>query len=125
MTGDAALTILVVDDDAVLRDSMRFLLESRGYSVADCGSAERFLKDRAKYSVDCLILDIHMPDMTGIELLRALRRRGDLIPVILVTGRREASVQAEAMALGVIDVLDKPVTQRTLFQALDRALAAA
>lgn len=125
MPGDAAPTILVVDDDDVLRDSLRFLLESRGYSVADCGSAERFLNARAEFSADCLILDIHMPNMTGIELLRALRRRGDLIPVILVTGRREASVQAEAMSLGAVDVLDKPVTQRTLFQAIDRALAPA
>jgi two-component system, LuxR family, response regulator FixJ len=117
-------TILIVDDDDVVRDSVRALLESRGYAVADFESAECFLRDRAGYPGDCLILDLHMPSMTGMELLRSLRAKRDPIPVILVTGRREASAPAEAAALGAVEFLDKPVTHRTLFQAIEKALGA-
>jgi FixJ family two-component response regulator len=112
--------VFVIDDDAVVRDSMCALLESRNFNVTAFASGPEYLQQKS--NADCLLLDIHMPEMTGLELLQALRQRGNPVPAILMTGRREAETQAKASALGVIDVLDKPVTHAALFAALQKAL---
>jgi FixJ family two-component response regulator len=116
-------TIFVIDDDEVVRDSLKILLELRHYSVRDFSSAAAFLAGREEApDGSCLLLDIHMPGMTGIDLLRQLRGRGDRIPTIFMTGRRDTTTQTQAHSLGAIAMLDKPISHPALFQAIDRAL---
>ncbi len=115
--------IFVVDDDEVVRDSIKVLLELRHYKVCDFGSAAAFLAARPSAApAACLVLDIHMPDMTGLELLRQLRGEGDPIPAILITGRRDAATQAQAQSLGATALLDKPISHPALFSAIEQAL---
>jgi FixJ family two-component response regulator len=118
-------TVFVIDDDEVVRDSLKVLLESRNYTVVDFDSGSQFLNNRTNHaSKACLVVDVHMPDMTGLELLRNLRNRGDAIPAILITGRTDAGVQEKAKELGAIALLDKPVSHQVLFAAIGQALSA-
>lgn len=119
---DASRTIYVVDDDDVVRDSLRALLESQEFVVEDFSSGGDFFTRRDSEAV-CLVLDIHMPDMTGIDVLRRLRQGGDPLPVIMVTGRWDASIRAQADALGVVAFLDKPVSPARLFSEIRKAIA--
>jgi len=117
-------TILVVDDDEMVRDSLRALLESRNFAVADFTSGQDFLAHRDGMIGSCVLLDIHMPGMTGVDLLKILRERGDSIPVILITGRIDAGIQAQAKAFGAAALLDKPIAAARLFAAIEDATAA-
>jgi FixJ family two-component response regulator len=120
-----APVIVVVDDDEVVRDSLKVLLELRKYQVRDFGSAAAFLSSRAGATAAvaaCLVLDIHMPEMTGIELLRRLRSEGDHTPAILITGRRDAATQTQAQSLGAVALLDKPISHPALFSAIEHVL---
>ena len=117
-------TILVVDDDEMVRDSLRAVLESRNFAVADFTSGQDFLARRDGMNGSCVLLDIHMPGMTGVDLLKILRERGDSIPVILITGRTDAGIQAQAKAFGAAALLDKPITTARLFAAIADATAA-
>jgi FixJ family two-component response regulator len=115
-------TIFVIDDDAVVRDSLRALLETRQFRVEEFRSATDFLSRRDHHASACLVLDVHMPDMSGTELLRRLRAAGDRIPTVLITGRRDQLAEAEAKALGVVAFLDKPIAHQVLFRAIEAAL---
>jgi two-component system, LuxR family, response regulator FixJ len=115
-------TIFVIDDDEVVRDSLKALLETRQFAVEEFTSAADFLARRDHHASACLILDVHMPEMSGTELLRRLRAQGDRIPTVLITGRRDRAAEEQAKALGVVALLDKPVAHRVLFQAIETAL---
>lgn len=116
-------TIFVVDDDDVVRDSLKVLLEARRFAVRDFESAGAFLAHRrASPAAGCLILDVHMPKMGGIELLQTLRTGGDDLPVILMTGRPDAAARNQARALGVLAFLDKPIAHPALFAAIDQVV---
>ena len=117
-------TILIVDDDEMVRDSLRALLESRNFTVTDFATGQDFLARRDATNGSCVLLDIHMPGMTGVDLLKTLRERGDLIPVILITGRTDAGIQAQAKAFGAAALLDKPIAAARLFAAIADATAA-
>ena len=123
MASGSKPAIFIVDDDEVVRDSLKTLLEIRGFSVVDFASAEAFLASSDR-SAACLILDVHMPGMTGLELFKTMRDRGDLLPVILLTGRRDANVTAQAATLGALAMLDKPVSHGALFGAIQQAIDA-
>ena len=114
-------TVFVVDDDEMARDSLTVLLESHDFDVRSFESGKAFLNARDGVR-GCLILDVHMPELSGLDLLRVLRHEGDLIPAILITGRRTAAAESEAKALGAIGLFDKPVTQGTLLGAVKAAL---
>jgi two-component system response regulator FixJ len=116
--------IYVIDDDEIVRDSLKALFEAHDFIVAEFGSGLEFLRSQDSIEIDCLVLDIHMPEMTGLELLKELRNRGEQVPAILITGRSNAAAEVAAKALGAVALLDKPIAHPMLFDALKRALAA-
>ncbi len=106
----------VVDDDAAVCDSLRFLLEAAGFSVATFHSADQFLAAADPDCIVCLLLDQHMPLVTGLDLLERLRRDGRELPVALMTGSPSARLMRRALELGAMVVLEKPLTEQALFQ---------
>src|SRR5262249_38667705 len=130
MVNRSAATIYIVDDDATVRDSLKAVLESHQFTVVEFDSAPSFLDGApcalpARPLPACLLLDIHMPGMTGLELLRVLQERGRSLPTILITGRNEEAARAEARALGAVALLDKPIAHPALFAAIEQALGSA
>ena len=115
-------TVYVVDDDEVVRDSLKVLLETRQLRVEEFASAPQFLQRRPG-PYGCVILDIHMPEMSGLDLLKKMRADHDETPVILITGRRDRTIEAEAKALNAVALLDKPIPYTSFFKALNQALA--
>ena len=110
--------VAVVDDDPAVLDSLKFLLELAGHPVATYRSAIAFLEDRTAQPA-CLILDHHMPRMTGLELAARLRAQGGGIPVLLITGSPSPAIIARAAELGIKKVLDKPPTEDELLSFVD------
>lgn len=106
-------TVAVIDDDPDVLDSLRLMLEVAGYRVAAYGSARAFLADRAS-GMACLILDHHMPEMTGLDLVVRLRTEGVCVPVLLITGRSSPALLARAAELDVAKVLEKPLHEGEL-----------
>ena len=115
----------VVDDDDAVRDSMRALLESHGFEVRDYASAKEFLAGAPLKLTGCVLLDLHMPGMSGLELLDALRARGSKLPVIALTGRSDSALKERVVRAGALMLLDKPVGDDTLLNSLVRALVLA
>jgi FixJ family two-component response regulator len=114
--------ISVVDDDRFHRASMTRLVTSLGYTVGDFASAADFLASPRLAETACLIADIHMPAMTGVELYRHLIDVGHAIPTILVTGRPDDAERARALSDGVVCYLGKPISEERLVQCLHSAL---
>ena len=117
-SGERAASIFIVDDDEPVRDSTCALLESHGMPVFAYASADALLRTAVLKHGDCLILDNHMPGMTGVELVEELRAKGIRIPVIMFTGRGDGALKQRAMRAGVLIVLDKPVNEEHLLQAI-------
>jgi two-component system response regulator FixJ len=115
--------IYVIDDDEVVRDSLKALLEVRGYGVRDFESGDDFLTANPEMAGCCVILDVHMPGKTGMEVLRLIRERSPAVPAILITGHRDGQIQAQAEQLGAA-LLDKPLAHGQLFGAIEQALTA-
>ena len=115
--------IAVVDDDHSFRGSMQRLLKSLGYAVTAFPSAAEFLASPKLAATDCLIADVHMPAMTGIELYRYLLGAGPRIPTILITAYPDGVVRESLLALGVGCYLPKPLEEEALIECLRRALA--
>ena len=113
--------VYVIDDDEAVRDSMRALLESFGIGVSDYASAGDFLARVSAPANGCMLLDLHMPGMSGLELYELMRRRGWDLPVIVITGRSDDLLKERASRACVVALLDKPVEEPTLMNALDRA----
>lgn len=122
MTASIRHQIYVIDDDDVVRDSLRALLEVRGYTVRDFDSGDRFFSEAPDLSHSCLVVDIHMPGMTGLDVVGALRARGETVPAILITGRRDTHIDVQAATLGQVVLLDKPIAHARLFAAIDEML---
>ena len=115
--------VAVVDDDEAVRESLRFLLETAGFSVATFESACQFLTARERNARMCLLLDQHMPRVTGLELMRRLRDRGQDLPVALMTGSPSPELTRRAMELGVTEVMEKPLDDDALMRFVTRATA--
>ena len=115
--------IYIVDDDDAFRDSLRWLLESTGYQVAMFPSAERFLAAYRAGAGTCLLLDVRMPGLSGIELQAELNRRGVGIPIIFVTGHGDVPMAVEAVKKGAFDFIEKPFSNDRLLQMIERAAA--
>lgn len=114
--------ISIVDDDQSFRDSMRRLLKSHGYTVAVFASAAEFLASTQLPATACLVTDMHMPGMTGVELHRHLIATGHTIPTILITAYPEEGVRQLMLSLGGC-YLHKPLDEAVLIDCLRRALA--
>lgn len=113
----------VVDDDAALRRSLRFLLDSVGWKVQLYGSAEEFLEVAAAPTrPSCLLLDIRMPAMSGLELQQVLRERGVLMPILFMTGHADVSMAVQAMKSGASDFIEKPFKDQMLLDAVSAAI---
>ena len=117
-----AFLISVVEDDQFFRDSMGRLLRSLGYTVEAFRSAADFLASSRLTETACLIADVHMPAMSGIELYQHLVKRGRAIPTILVTAYPNDIDQARALNDGIICYLRKPIDEQSLIRCLRAAL---
>ena len=114
--------ISVVDDDQSVRESLHGLLRSLGYKVQAFASAEDFLDSDFLHETDCLILDVRMPGMSGIELQRQLTTRAISIPIIFITAHGDEETKTQALGGGAVDFLVKPFSEDSVLGALTAAL---
>jgi FixJ family two-component response regulator len=115
-------TVFVVDDDDAVRDSLRLLLKSAGLECQSYGSAQEFLAVYDTCHPGCLVLDVRMPGMSGLEMQQELNLRGATLPVIFITGHGDIPMAVEAMQHGAFDFLQKPFRDQELLDRIHRAL---
>ena len=118
------LLSVVVDDDESVRESLPDLLREFGFAVRAFSSAKEFLSSGCVDETNCLVLDIAMPDMSGPELQQELRRRGQEIPIIFITGQRDETTRARVLKQGAAGFLLKPFSDESLLAAIKTALQA-
>lgn len=114
--------IHVIDDDAAMRDSLAFLLDVNGFKPQVHESADAFLRGTSLDMARCIVSDIRMPGMTGVELLKRLKGAGSACPVILITGHGDVALAVEAMKAGAVDFIEKPFDDVSLLGAIRSAL---
>jgi two-component system, LuxR family, response regulator FixJ len=114
--------VFIVDDDEAVRASLGFLLKSVGIAATSLGSAQAFLATYDALQRGCLLLDIRMPGMSGLELQRQLNLRGAIIPVIFITGHGDVPMAVAAMKDGAFDFVQKPFRDQDLIDRVQRAL---
>ena len=114
--------VYVIDDDPAMRDSLDFLLGSAGFSVRLFDSAQAFLDELANLEAGCVVTDVRMPGIDGMELLRQLSSGPRKLPVIVMTGHGDVPLAVEAMKLGALDFLEKPFEDDRLIGMIETAL---
>jgi two-component system response regulator FixJ len=114
--------VFVVDDDEAVRNSLRLLVKSIGLAATPLASAQEFLATYDQLQPGCLVLDVRMPGMSGLELQQQLNLRGAVIPVIFITGHGDIPMTVEAMQQGAFDFLQKPFRDQDLIDRIHRAL---
>ena len=117
------MTIALIEDDEAVMDSLRLLLESRGMAVQCFSSAEAFLGSLEKEKPSCIVSDVRMPGLSGLDLQRSLQARGSRVPMILITGHGDISMAVTAMREGAFDFIEKPYNAEQLISSIDTALA--
>jgi two-component system, LuxR family, response regulator FixJ len=115
-------TVHVIDDDAAVRDSLEFLLSSAGIPTETHESAAAFLDTHRGAEVGCIVTDIRMPEISGLDLLRRVKEVNPQLPVILITGHGDVPLAVEAMKLGAADFIEKPFDDEALLAAIGVAL---
>ena len=115
--------VYIVDDDDAVRDSLAVLLEARNYRVRSFGGAREFLQAVSELPRGCLIADIRMPEMDGIELQERLNERALHFPTIVVTGHGDVPLAVKAMKAGALDFIEKPFTSEAILQSVETALS--
>ena len=115
-------TVFIVDDDEAVRSSLKLLLKTLGLSAVTYASAPDFLAAFEPSQAGCLVLDIRMPGMSGLELQQELNARGALLPIIFITGHGDVPMAVEAMQHGAMDFLQKPFRDQELIDGINRAL---
>ena len=123
-SGDKRPLLSVVDDDESIRGSVPGLIEEFGYAARAFASAEEFLSSGAIGETSCLILDIAMPGMSGPELHLELKRRGEKVPVIFITGQKDEAIRTRLLKQGAAGFLLKPFSDTALLEAIKTALQA-
>ncbi len=115
-------TVFIVDDDDLVRETLRAILEDDGRKVRDFATGEEFI-ERYRPGIDgCLLADAHLPGMDGVELLRRLKDSGAPLPTIIITGHGGVPMAVEAMRAGAEDVIEKPIGTKELLARIDQAL---
>lgn len=120
---ERAPIVFIVDDDDAVRNSLRLLLKSVGLAATALATAQEFLTKYDPQQPGCLILDVRMPGMSGLELQQQLNVRGATIPVIFITGHGDIPMAVDAMQQGAFDFLQKPFRDQDLIDRIQRALA--
>jgi len=115
-------TVYVVDDDEAVRDSLQWLLEGRGYRVRCFDSAETFLTRYDPREVACLIIDVRMAGMTGLELQDRLLERKSPLPIVFITGHGDVPMAVDTMKKGALDFIQKPFNEKELSELVERML---
>ena len=123
MTAPAAPLVFVVDDDASVRKSLGRLIKTAGYETEGFASVGEFLARRPYDGPCCLVLDVRMPGLTGLDLQEALRAAGQRLAIVFITGFRDVPVSVKAMKGGAVDFLTKPVDESVLLAAIRQAVA--
>jgi len=121
---EQAPLVAIVDDDASVRQSTDRLLRSFGYRTQVFGSGPEFLSSGAAERAACLLLDVRMPGMDGLEVQRSLAERGRRIPIVFLTGRASEIEERRARSAGAVEFLRKPVAQASLRRAIENVLRA-
>lgn len=116
-------TAHIVDDDAAMRDSVAFLLSTESIATRTYESARALLERGSELEPGCIITDVRMPEMSGLELVAELSRRGVNHPVIVLTGHADVAMAVDAMKAGVADFIEKPFNDEALLQAVRTAMA--
>jgi len=117
------LLVYVIDDDDAVRQSLEFLLKTAGISARSFDSAKAFLEVMPQIQSGCIITDVRMPEITGIDLLRQVKESNRDFPVIVITGHGDIALAVEAMKIGAIDFLEKPFDDDALLAAVRTALS--
>jgi len=116
------IVVHVVDDEEAVRNSLSFLLSTSGFAVRTHVSAVAFLEVAPSLKNGCLVTDLRMPDVDGVELLRRLNAAGTMLPAIVVTGHGDVQMAVEAMKNGAMDFIEKPFSDEVLIESIRRAV---
>jgi len=122
MTAVAPATIFVVDDDPSVRKSLTRVVMSAGYAVEGFASAREFLAREPYVGPSCVVLDVRMPGLTGLDLQETLASSGHRMPIVFITGHGDISMSVKAMKRGAVDFLTKPFDVENLLDAIERAV---
>jgi two-component system response regulator FixJ len=118
------MSIALIEDDEAALDSLRLLLEGRGLAVRGFSTAETFLASLAEWEPACVVSDVRLPGLSGLDLQRALKARGKDVPVILITGHGDIAMAVAAMKEGAVDFVEKPYDAEYLIAGIEWAVAA-
>jgi two-component system, LuxR family, response regulator FixJ len=118
------MTIALIEDDEAVLDSLRLLLEGRGMAVRCFASAEAFFAAGSEVAPACVVSDVRMPGLSGLDLQRKLKAQGSIAPVILITGHGDIAMAVAAMKEGAFDFIEKPYNAEDLIASIGNALAA-
>ena len=116
-------TVLVIDDDAPVRRALQRLISAAGYEVEVMADAASYLARARVEPPACLLLDLRMPGMSGMELMGRIAGTERMLPTVIITGEGDEGVRREALAAGAIEVLEKPLDEAGLLGAIENALA--
>jgi two-component system response regulator FixJ len=116
-------TVYVLDDDDAVRDALSALFESVGLSVGTYGSAESFLQDLSGDFVGCIVLDVRMPGLSGLQLQEQLAAMNTPLPVVIVTGHGDLPMAVKAMKAGAVDFIEKPFDDEVILASVQEALS--
>ena len=114
--------VCIVDDDDWVSDSVMVLLQTHGYEVLAVRSGKEFLEDKRRLEAKCLIIDQHMPGLSGLDVLTELRRQDAWLPTILITGRLDGTIVERGSRLGVLTTLEKPFAAARLIESVRGAV---
>jgi len=122
MSDEALSLVHLVDDEEAIRRSVGFMLKTSGFHVRAYESGVQLLKSASSLESGCILLDIRMPAMDGLEVQQALKNNGVTLPVIIMTGHGDVTLAVQAMKAGAIDFLEKPFEKAVLLGAIDQAI---
>ncbi|WP_024518523.1 response regulator FixJ [Bradyrhizobium sp. Tv2a-2] len=114
--------VYVIDDDEAMRDSLHFLLDSAGFRVTLFETATSFLESLPKFEFGCVVSDVRMPGIDGIELLKRMKAANNRFPILIMTGHGDVPLAVEAMKLGAVDFLEKPFEDERLIAMIEGGL---